>query len=94
MSPFCNFDDKHRLLWLRASLIVTLEKVISHSYDFSLMLELHSDWIYIEDDISDKVGPLVSPVSDDTLFYEFKLDHLFPSMLIALSIVSKLQNSL
>jgi len=94
MSLVCNLDHKHRLFWLSDPLIVALEKVISHSYDFSLMLELHSDWIHIENDISDKVGSLVTPVSDDTFFTEFKLDHLFPSVLVALNVISNLKDSL
>ena len=94
MSFVCNFDHKHRLFWLSDFLVVALEKVISHCYDFSLMLELHCDWIHVENDISNKVGSLVSPVSDDTLFTEFKLDQLFPSVLIALNIIPNLINSL
>ena len=81
MNFVCNFYHKHRLFWLSDFLVVTFIKVISHCDYFSLMLEFHSDRVNVENNISHKVGSLVTPVSDDTLLAEFKLNHLFESVL-------------
>ena len=57
------------------------------------MLESHTDWVHIENNIRNKVGSLVSPVSNDTLFIELKLDDLFNPVLVAFALLSDLHDS-
>lgn len=94
MSFVCNFDHKHGLFWLSDFLIVALKKVISHCDYLSLMFEFHSDRVHVKNNISHKVGPLVAPVSDNTLFAEFKLYHLFESVLAIWNFLFDLNNPL
>jgi hypothetical protein len=57
------------------------------------MLESHTDWVHVENNIRDKVSSLVSPVSNDTLFIELKLDDLFNPVLVAFALLSDLHDS-
>jgi hypothetical protein len=58
------------------------------------MLKFMRNWVYVKDDVSNKVSSLVSPISDNTLFTKFKFDNLFESVLVTLHIFLDFANSL
>lgn len=58
------------------------------------MLESHRYWIHIKNNVSHKVCSLVAPVCNDRLIAKLKSYNLLKSVLVTLTLISQLHDSL
>ena len=87
-------DLKERLTGVTDPQLVCLEEVLSNRNLLTVVLKEHFDWVRVEDDVTDNVLALVTPIGNDTTIDELVPATLFKLMLLEPLVISNIADSL
>lgn len=92
--PLRDIDFEERLTGVTDPQFVSLEEVLGNRNLLAIVLEEHFDWVRVEDNVTDNILALVTPIGNDTAVDELVSATSFKLMLLEPLVISDVADSL